>query len=52
MHGAVYGESGNVGGSGGDALYVNNEYTQRYVEIRSYGKIWLVEVEELLAIWQ
>ena len=38
--GAVYGESGNVGGSGGDALYVNNEYTQRYVEIRSYGKIW------------
>ena len=39
-NGAVYGESGNVGGNGGDALYVNNTYTQRNVEIRSYGKIW------------
>ena len=39
-NGAIYGESGNVGGDGGDALYVNNTYTQRDVEIRSYGKIW------------
>ena len=39
-NGAVYGEGGNVGGNGGDALYVNNTYTQRNVEIRSYGKIW------------
>ena len=38
--GAIYGESGNVGGDGGDALYVNNTYTQSDVEIRSYGKIW------------
>ena len=39
-NGAIYGESGNVGGDGGDALYVNNTYTQSDVEIRSYGKIW------------
>ena len=39
-NGAVYGEGGSVGGNGGDALYVNNTYTQRDVEIRSYGKIW------------
>ena len=38
--GAIYGESGGVGGNGGDALYVNNTYTQRDVEIRSFGKIW------------
>ena len=38
--GAIYGEGGAVGGNGGDALYVNNTYTQRKVEIRSYGKIW------------
>lgn len=40
QNGAIYGEGGNVGGSGGDALYVNNTYTQSNVEIRSYGKIW------------
>ena len=39
-NGAVYGEGGSVGVNGGDALYVNNTYTQRNVEIRSYGKIW------------
>lgn len=39
-NGAVYGESSDVGGNGGDALYVNNTYTQRDVKIRSYGKIW------------
>ena len=39
--GAIYGEGGVVGGgSGGDALYVNNTYTKSDVEIRSYGKIW------------
>jgi len=39
--GAIYGEGGAVGGgSGGDALYVNNTYTKSDVEIRSYGKIW------------
>ena len=38
--GAIYGESGNVGGAGGDALYVNNTYSKRSVEVRSYGKIW------------
>ena len=32
--------TGTSGGNGGDALYVNNTYTQRNVEIRSYGKIW------------
>tara|TARA_Y100000361_G_scaffold816_1_gene646 strand:+ start:2739 stop:4292 length:1554 start_codon:yes stop_codon:yes gene_type:complete len=32
--------TGTSGGNGGDALYVNNTYTQRDVEIRSYGKIW------------
>ena len=32
--------TGTYGGNGGDALYVNNTYTQRKVEIRSYGKIW------------
>ena len=40
QNGAIYGEGGNVGGAGGDALYVNNTYTQSDVEIRSYGKIW------------
>lgn len=40
QNGAIYGEGGNVGGNGGDALYVNNTYTQSDVEIRSYGKIW------------
>jgi len=40
QNGAVYGQGGGVGGNGGDALYVNNTYTQRNVEIRSYGKIW------------
>ena len=40
QNGAVYGQGGSVGGNGGDALYVNNTYTQRDVEIRSYGKIW------------
>ena len=40
QNGAIYGEGGGVGGNGGDALYVNNTYTQRNVEIRSYGKIW------------
>ena len=38
--GAIYGESGNVDGNGGDALYVNNTYTGSDVKIRSYGKIW------------
>ena len=38
--GAIYGEGGSVGGNGGDALYVNNTYTQSKVEIRSFGKIW------------
>ena len=38
--GAIYGEGGAIGGNGGDALYVNNTYTQRKVDIRSYGKIW------------
>ena len=38
--GAVYGEGGAVGGSGGDALYVNNTYSKSDVKIRSYGKIW------------
>ena len=32
--------TGTIGGDGGDALYVNNTYTQSDVEIRSYGKIW------------
>jgi len=32
--------TGTYGGNGGDALYVNNTYTPRDVEIRSYGKIW------------
>ena len=32
--------TGTYGGDGGDALYVNNTYTPRDVEIRSYGKIW------------
>ena len=32
--------TGTYGGDGGDALYVNNTYTQSDVEIRSYGKIW------------
>ena len=32
--------TGTIGGDGGDALYVNNTYTQRDVKIRSYGKIW------------
>ena len=40
QNGAIYGEGGSVGVNGGDALYVNNTYTQRNVEIRSYGKIW------------
>ena len=40
QNGAIYGEGGDVGGDGGDALYVNNTYTQRDVKIRSYGKIW------------
>ena len=40
QNGAVYGQGGSVGGNGGDALYVNNTYTQSNVEIRSYGKIW------------
>ena len=39
-NGAIYGEGGSVGVFGGDALYVNNTYTQRDVEIRSYGRIW------------
>ena len=39
-NGAIYGQGGGVGGDGGDALYVNNTYTQRDVEIRSYGRIW------------
>ena len=39
-NGAIYGEGGSVGGTGGDALYVNNTYTQSNVDIRSYGKIW------------
>ena len=38
--GAIYGQGGNAGGAGGDALYVNNTYSKRNVEIRSYGKIW------------
>ncbi len=38
--GAIYGEGGALGGSGGDALYVNNTYTKSDVEIRSYGRIW------------
>jgi hypothetical protein len=38
--GAIYGEGGDVGGSGGDALYVNNTYSKSDVKIRSYGKIW------------
>lgn len=38
--GQIYGEGGNVGGNGGDALYVNNTYSERDVEIRSFGKIW------------
>lgn len=38
--GAIYGEGGALGESGGDALYVNNTYTKSDVEIRSYGKIW------------
>jgi len=39
--GAIYGEGGTAGGgSGGDALYVNNTYTRSDVEIRSYGKIF------------
>ena len=32
--------TGTIGGDGGDALYVNNTYTQSKVKIRSYGKIW------------
>ncbi len=39
--GKIYGEGGTAGGgSGGDALYVNNTYTRSDVEIRSYGKIF------------
>lgn len=38
--GEIYGEGGNVGGKGGDALYINNTYSQRNVRVRSYGKIW------------
>ena len=41
-NGAIYGQGGGVGGDGGDALYVNNTYTQRDVEIRSYGRIWAI----------
>ena len=40
QNGAIYGEGGYIGVFGGDALYVNNTYTQRDVKIRSYGKIW------------
>ena len=40
QNGAIYGEGGAVNQVGGDALYVNNTYTQREVEVRSYGKIW------------
>ena len=38
--GAIYGEGGEGGGRGGDALYVRNTYTKSDVEIRSYGRIW------------
>ena len=38
--GAIYGEGGAPNGNGGDALYVNNTYTQRDVEVQSFGKIW------------
>ena len=42
VSGAIYGEGGAVGGSGGDALYVNNTYTKSNVKlnIASDGKIW------------
>lgn len=38
--GEIYGEGAPVDEVGGDALYVNNTYTESKVEIRSYGKIW------------
>jgi len=40
QNGAIYGQGGEVNQNGGDALYVNNTYTNREVEVRSYGKIW------------
>lgn len=40
QNGAIYGESGNVGGNGGDALYIFNTYRRSKVEVRSYGRIW------------
>jgi len=40
-NGKVYGEGGAAGGfNGGGALYVNNTYTNRYVELRVYGAVW------------
>lgn len=39
--GAIYGAGGSVGGGkGGDALYINNTYTQSDVDLKVFGKIW------------
>jgi len=42
VSGAIYGEGGDKDSDGGDALYVNNTYTQSNVKlnINSNGKIW------------
>jgi len=42
VNGAIYGEGGAKDSDGGDALYVNNTYTQSNVKlnIASDGKIW------------
>ena len=42
VNGAIYGEGGVKDSDGGDALYVNNTYTQSNVKlnIASDGKIW------------
>lgn len=39
--GAIYGAGGSIGGGkGGDALYINNTYTQSDVDLKVFGKIW------------
>ena len=42
VSGAIYGEGGAKDSDGGDALYVNNTYTQSNVKLKinSNGKIW------------
>ena len=40
-NGEILGLSGQSGaGAGGNALYVNNTYSNSQVKVRSYGKIW------------